>query len=63
MKIIPAPDFPTGGIMMGRVGVRNAVCVAFKFKHNAHTFTVAFVANIGNTLYAFVFYKPCNRLT
>lgn len=24
MKIIPAPDFPTGGIMMGRVGVRNA---------------------------------------
>lgn len=24
MKIIPAPDFPTGGIMMGRVGIRNA---------------------------------------
>ncbi len=24
MKIIPAPDFPTGGILMGRVGVRNA---------------------------------------
>lgn len=24
MKIIPAPDFPTGGIMMGRMGVRNA---------------------------------------
>ena len=24
MRILPAPDFPTGGIMMGRVGVRNA---------------------------------------
>lgn len=24
MKYIPAPDFPTGGIMMGRVGIRNA---------------------------------------
>ncbi|MCM1533314.1 MAG: DNA gyrase subunit A [Corallococcus sp.] len=24
MKIIPAPDFPTGGIMMGRMGVRSA---------------------------------------
>ncbi len=24
MKIVPAPDFPTGGIMMGRVGARNA---------------------------------------
>lgn len=24
MKIIPAPDFPTGGIIMGRVGIRNA---------------------------------------
>ena len=24
MKYIPAPDYPTGGIMMGRVGVRNA---------------------------------------
>lgn len=24
MKIIPAPDFPTGGIMMGRMGIRNA---------------------------------------
>ncbi len=24
MRIIPAPDFPTGGIMMGRVGIRNA---------------------------------------
>lgn len=24
MKIIPSPDFPTGGIIMGRVGIRNA---------------------------------------
>ena len=24
MRILPAPDFPTGGILMGRVGVRNA---------------------------------------
>ncbi len=24
MKFIPAPDFPTGGIIMGRVGIRNA---------------------------------------
>ena len=24
MKYIPAPDLPTGGIMMGRVGIRNA---------------------------------------
>lgn len=24
MKIIPAPDYPTGGILMGRMGVRNA---------------------------------------
>lgn len=24
MKIIPAPDFPTGGIIMGRAGIRNA---------------------------------------
>ena len=24
MKYVPAPDYPTGGIMMGRVGVRNA---------------------------------------
>lgn len=24
MRYIPAPDYPTGGIMMGRVGVRNA---------------------------------------
>ena len=24
MKVIPAPDFPTGGIIMGRVGIRNA---------------------------------------
>ncbi len=24
MKYIPAPDFPTGGIIMGRVGIRNA---------------------------------------
>ena len=24
MKIVPAPDFPTGGIIMGRVGIRNA---------------------------------------
>ena len=24
MKIIPAPDFPSGGIIMGRMGIRNA---------------------------------------
>lgn len=24
MKIVPAPDYPTGGILMGRAGVRNA---------------------------------------
>lgn len=24
MKIIPSPDFPTGGIIMGRAGIRNA---------------------------------------
>ncbi|MCH5151707.1 MAG: DNA gyrase subunit A [Clostridiales bacterium] len=24
MKVVPAPDFPTGGIIMGRVGIRNA---------------------------------------
>ena len=24
MKIIPSPDFPTGGIIMGRMGIRNA---------------------------------------
>ncbi len=24
MEIVPAPDFPTGGIIMGRAGVRSA---------------------------------------